>query len=339
MDLLYGNSPEKVLVAASIAAGVLLLVWLVRAFAHQRLKKARRTENDFDDFLLDIAQRTKIFLLVLPALFLGIRALMFPPELRRLVLAGAKLSAIAQTALWICAMIDFRVRRYRRTRIEADPSAVMTVNVFRAAAIAAIWIFATVVAIDNLGGNVSGLITGLGIGGVAVALATQNILGDLFASLSIVVDKPFVIGDGIQVDAHGGTVEHIGLKTTRLRAPGGEELIISNGDLLKSRIRNFKRMTEKRATTKLAIAHDVNAETLARIPTLLRAAAEKQEHVRFDRAHFTSIGEAGYEFELAYFVSALDAFPDVQQAVNLDVVRAFEKEGIQLASRAGKPAA
>jgi len=333
MDLLYGNSPEKVIVAASIAAGVLLLVWLVRAFAKQRLKKARTTESDFDDFLLDVVQRTKLFLLFLPALFLGIRALNFPPELRRLVLTGAQLSAIAQAALWVIGVIDFRVRRYRRLRIESDPSAVMTVNVFRAAAVAAIWIFAVVVAIDNLGFNVTGLVTGLGIGGVAVALATQNILGDLFASLSIVVDKPFVIGDGIQVDSHGGTVEHIGLKTTRLRAPGGEELIISNGDLLKSRIRNFKRMTEKRALMKLVLAHETDAETLARVPSLLQAAVEKQEHVRFERAHFTTIGDAGHEFELAYFVPAPESFADAQQAVNLDVLRAFEREGIQLAQR------
>jgi small-conductance mechanosensitive channel len=332
MDLLYGNRPHEVMIAASIAAGVLLLVWGVRAFAKRRLKKARTTESDFDDFLLDITQRTKIFLLILPVLFLGMRALSFPPELR-FVKVGATLSLIAQTALWISGVVDFRVRRYRRTRIESDPSAVMTVNVFRGAAIAAIWIFAVVVAIDNLGFNITGLITGLGIGGVAVALATQNILGDLFASLSIVVDKPFIIGDGIQVDSYGGTVEHIGLKTTRLRAHGGEELIISNGDLLKSRIRNFKRMSERRALTKLLVAHDTHADTLARIPLLLRASVEKQEHARFDRAHFTAIGESGYEFELSYFVAAPEAFLDVQQGVNLDVLRAFESERIELANR------
>ncbi len=338
MDLLYGNSPEDIMLAASVVAGLLLLIWLVRLLAKQRLKKARTTESDFDDFLLDVTQRTKIFLLFLPALFLGIRALNFPLELRKLVLVGAKLSLIAQTALWISATIDFRVRRYRRRRIESDPSAVMTVNVFRAAAVAAVWIFAVVVAIDNLGFNVTGIITGLGIGGVAVALATQNILGDLFASLSIVVDKPFVIGDGIQVDAHHGTVEHIGLKTTRLRAPGGEELIVSNGDLLKSRIRNFKRMTEKRAVTKLVIAHDTRVETLERIPSLLRAAVEKQPKARFDRAHFTAITDGGFEFELAYLVSAQDGFPEVQQGVNLDVLRAFEREGVHLSGGRGGPA-
>jgi small-conductance mechanosensitive channel len=324
-----------VIVAASIAAGVLLLVWLVRAFAKQKLKKARTTVSDIDDFLLDVTLRTKLFLLFFPAVFLGLRALEVPEELRTLIKLAAKLSAVAQIALWTGGVVDFFIRRYRRTRIDSDPSAVMTMNVFRVAAVAAIWVFATVAAIQTLGFNVTTLIAGLGIGGVAVALATQNILGDLFASLSIVVDKPFVLGDPIMVDTQSGTVEQIGLKTTRLRASGGEELIISNGELLRTRIRNFKRMTERRSLTRLAVAHGTAVAALERIPHLLRAAVEKHETTRFDRAHFIAFGETAYEFELTYFVATPDyrLFLDVQQAVNLDVLRAFAAEGIALATR------
>jgi small-conductance mechanosensitive channel len=246
---------------------------------------------------------------------------------------AAALALVAQIALWTTGVIDFWLRRYKRSRVETDPAAVMTVNVFRVSAVVAVWVVAAIVAIDNLGFNVTGLIAGLGIGGVAIALATQNILADLFASLSIVVDKPFVLGDAIMVDDHVGIVEHIGLKTTRLRSVNGEQLIFSNGDLLKSRIRNFKRMTERRALIRLGVTYQTPAETLARIPLLLRAAVEKHEGTRFDRAHFVGFGESAYEIELAYFVTGSDyaAYLDVRQAVNLDVIAAFAAEKIEFA--------
>jgi small-conductance mechanosensitive channel len=195
------------------------------------------------------------------------------------------------------------------------------------------------VALANLNVEVTPLIASLGIGGLAVALAVQNILGDLFASLSIVIDKPFVLGDSISVDDHAGTVEHIGLKTTRVRAVGGEQLVFSNADLLRSRIRNFKRMTERRSLTKLIVGHGTPPDTLARIPTLLQAAVEKQKDARFDHAHLTTIAESGFGFELVYFVPSGSETPflDLQQAVYLDILRAFAGENIELAHRSPTP--
>ncbi len=333
------NAPREWIVAASIAAGVLLLIWLVRVFAKRRLRNAHQTETDIDDFLLDVTNRTKLAFLLLPVLFLGARVLELPVDFRRILRIAAALSFIAQAALWATGVIDFWLRRYRRTRIESDPSAVMTVNLFRAAGIVTVWLIAATVALANLDVEVTPLIASLGIGGVAVALALQNILGDLFASLSIVIDKPFILGDSISVDDHAGTVEHIGLKTTRVRAVSGEQLIFSNGDLLKSRIRNFKRMTERRSLTKLTIAYGTPPDTLARSPALMRAVVEKQKDARFDHAHLMSIGETGYVFELVYFVpSGADTpFLGVQQAVYLDVLRGFAAEKIELAQRSPAP--
>lgn len=322
-------------VAASITGGVLLLIGLVRAFLVRRLVKAHQTPSQVDDFVLDVTERTKLLLLVLPAIFLGARALELPIELRRWIRLGAILSFVAQTALWLTGVIDFWLRRYRRARLESDPSAVMTINAFRVAAVAAVWLIAATVAGEHLGFKVTAIIAGLGIGGVAIALALQNILGDLFASLSIVIDKPFVLGDPISVDDHAGTVEHIGLKTTRLRSVGGEQLIFSNGDMLKSRIRNFKRMTERRSLTLLRVTYDTPADKLERIPLLLKAAVEKQAATRFDRAHLVRLGEIAYELELAYFVEDPEyvRFLDVQQAVYYDVIRAFAAEGIVIARK------
>jgi small-conductance mechanosensitive channel len=319
--------------ATSIAAGLLGLIWLVQTLARRRLRNVRATATDVDDFLLDVANRTKLALLLLPAIFLGARALELPVDLRRLLRIGASLSFIAQAALWATGVIDFWLRRYRRLRFDGDPAAAMTVNLFRGAGIAAVWIVAATVALANLNVEVTPLIASLGIGGVAVALALQNILGDLFASLSIVIDKPFVLGDKISVGDDSGTVEHIGLKTTRVRSVGGEQLVFSNGDLLKSRIRNFKRMTERRSFTKLNVAPETAPDTLARIPALLRAAVEKQKETRFERAHLTALTDTGSWFELAYYVPSADytTFLDVQQAVYLDILRTFAAEKIELA--------
>ena len=337
--------------AASIAGGLLVLIWLVQTLAKRRLRNVQATATDVDDFLLDVTHRTKLALLLLPAIFLGARALELPVDLRRLLRIGASLSFIAQSALWATGVIDFWLRRYRRLRFDGDPAAAMTVNLFRGAGIAAVWIVAATVALANLNVEVTPLIASLGIGGVAVALALQNILGDLFASLSIVIDKPFVLGDKISVGddsgtgvaftrnpksgARGdsGTVEHIGLKTTRVRSVGGEQLVFSNGDLLKSRIRNFKRMTERRSFTKLNVAPETAPDTLARIPALLRAAVEKQKETRFERAHLTALTETGSCFELVYYVPSADytTFLDVQQAVYLDILRTFATERIELA--------
>jgi small-conductance mechanosensitive channel len=331
----YGNSLEQIILAASLSGGVLVLVWAVRVYARKKFARAHETVSELDDFLLAVARLTKLFLLFFPAIYLGLRVLEVAEELRAAIRTATKLSLIAQGALWFTGVIDFFIHRYRRSRIETDPSAVMTMHVFRVAAVAAVWMFAVVSALANLGVEVGPLIAGLGIGGIAVALALQNILGDLFASLSIVVDKPFVLGDSISIDNHGGTVEHIGLKTTRLRASGGEELIVSNGDLLKSRIRNFRRMSERRSVTKLAIEHQTTADTLARIPLLLKAAVEKQEGTRFDRAHFIAFGDQSFDFELTYLVNSPDysIFLEIQQAVNLDILRTFEREGIAFAQR------
>jgi small-conductance mechanosensitive channel len=180
-----------------------------------------------------------------------------------------------------------------------------------------------------------------------VALAAQNILGDLFASASIVLDKPFVMGDFVIVDDHLGTVERIGLKTTRIRSLSGEQLVFSNNDLLQSRIRNFKRMYERRVVFSIGVTYQTPHDKLAEIPALLRAAVEAREQVRFDRAHFKEYGDFSLNFEIVYYVLSPDfnIYMDIQQAINLEIHREFERRDIEFAyptqtifvERAGTP--
>ncbi len=188
-------------------------------------------------------------------------------------------------------------------------------------------------ALDNLGFNITTLIASLGIGGIAVTLALQNILGDLFASLSIVLDKPFAVGDFVTVDELAGTVEFIGLKTTRLRSLSGEQIVCANGDLLKSRIRNYKRMQERRVLFELGLLYQSTPAQLEAVPGLVRAAVEAQPDTRFERAHFKGFGASSLDFEVVYHVTVPDyaRYMDVQQGINLALVRAFAGAGIGFA--------
>ena len=196
-----------------------------------------------------------------------------------------------------------------------------------------LWIIVLLLILDNLGVNITGLVAGLGIGGIAVALALQNILGDLFASLSIVLDKPFVIGDFVVVDSLSGTIEHIGLKTTRIRSLSGEQLIFSNNDLLKSRVHNYKRMSERRIVFSFGVVYQTPLEKLKAIKEIVSDIITKEEKARLDRVHFKEYGDSSLNFEVVYFVNDPDynIYMDVQEAINLEIFRRFQEEGIEFA--------
>lgn len=244
-----------------------------------------------------------------------------------------------QAILWGRVLIDFGLAEFLRRRTaaaglsEPDGAMIASVGVLRVMALIALYAGAIIVALDNFHVEVTAMIAGLGIGGIAIALAAQNILGDLFGSLSIVLDKPFVVGDFIIVGDKLGTVERIGLKTTRVRALSGEQLVFANTDLLTSRVQNFKRMFERRVVFGLNVVHQTTPEQLELAARIIREAIEAQPKARFDRAHFKGFGPSYFEFEAVYYVLAPDfnVYMDAQQQINLHIVRAFERNGIRLA--------
>jgi small-conductance mechanosensitive channel len=187
--------------------------------------------------------------------------------------------------------------------------------------------------LDNFGVNITTLVASLGIGGIAVALAVQNILGDLFSSLSILLDKPFVVGDFITVDGISGTVQYVGLKTTRIRSLSGEEIVISNSDLLKSRIHNNRRQETRRIVFSVGVTYDVTEQQLEMIPGMLKDIVSSKENVKFDRAHFKSYGASSLDFEVVYTMQTADygVFMDTQQGINFEMFRRFNREGIEFA--------
>jgi small-conductance mechanosensitive channel len=330
---LLGDRLLDWLTALGIAAAVLLALLGLKRLAARRLARlAERTATDLDDFVIGLARRTRTLLVAVPSLYLGSLYLDLPAGAARGLKAVAALAVFLQVALWSSVGIDYWMARQQRRRGQ-DPTAAALMSVLRFAAKLVLWSVILLLALDNLGVDVTTLVAGLGIGGVAVALALQNVLGDLLASLAIAFDKPFVIGDSIAVDDLAGTVESIGLKTTRLRSVSGEQLVLANGELLKSRIRNWTRMTERRVVLAFGVVYETPAGAVERIPEIVRRLVEGQDLTRFDRAHFKAFGTSSLDFEAVYWILSPDykQFMDRQQAINLGLLRAFEEEGIGFA--------
>lgn len=318
-----------------VAAGAATLA-AVRSFLHRRLVRAAPlTENRLDDLLADLVGRTRLpFLAALPTL-ITCSILDLPESVERVARGLALLLCLIQAGAWgSTALREIVERRFAAaTGAAEDPARRTVARMAALGARVAMWIVLLLLALDNAGVDITALITGLGVGGVAVALATQNVLGDVFASVSILLDKPFVPGDFIVVGDFMGTVEHIGIKTTRVRSLTGEQIIFSNADLLQSRVRNYKRMADRRVLLRLGVVYQTPCDQLERIPGLLRQIVEAQEGVRFDRAHFASFGDFALTFEVVFYVLSPDynRYMDIQQRVHMAVFRRFEQEGIAFA--------
>jgi small-conductance mechanosensitive channel len=256
-------------------------------------------------------------------------------RVQRVLEAGLMLTLFFQAGIWVsAAAMAWLERRRRRTATATDRAVAGSLGIVAFILRVAIWSLVLLVALDNLGIDVTALVAGLGIGGIAVALAAQNVLGDLFASLSIAFDKPFLVGDFLILDDYLGSVEDIGVKSTRLRSLSGEQIILSNADLLKSRVRNYGRMFERRIVMVHRIAYGTPLEQLREIPGLIREAIQAHRDTRFDRAHFAKHGPDALEFESVYYVLTPDynRYMDIQQTINLEIHRRFLELGIPFAS-------
>lgn len=331
---LLGNSVEQWLIAFGIAAAVVLAVGLLRSLTVRRLAAlAERTSTSVDDLFIFVVRKTHLLLVWLPAFWIAGHSLELPDRLDVLLKGAASLAMVLQAGLWIGGAIDFWVSKSRDRAMQENAGAATSLGALNFIAKVLLWAFLLLLGLDNIGVDVTAMVAGLGVGGIAVALAVQNILGDLFASLSIVIDKPFVIGDFIIVDDYLGSVEHVGLKTTRVRSLGGEQLIFANSDLLKARVRNYKRMQERRIVFKFGILHETPSSKLGDIAGTVTNIIKAQALVRFDRAHFAAIGESAYEFEVVYWMLDPDynKYMDTQQAINIAMVQAFEKDDISFA--------
>ncbi|WP_035257722.1 mechanosensitive ion channel family protein [Desulfatirhabdium butyrativorans] len=332
--IIYQNPIQDWLIAAGIAILFYAAVYVAKRVIHRKLASfAEKTATGWDNLLAGFIDRLNpIFILVL-AVYFGSLKIVLPGNTHIFLGHTLGIIALIQFGILLSHAIHFWVERFRKKKIESNAGAVTTLISVGFVLRMVTWIILLLIGLDNLGINITTLIAGLGISGIAVALAIQNILSDLFGSFSIVLDKPFVIGDFIVIDSYMGTVEHIGLKTTRIRSLSGEQLIFSNADLLKSRIRNYKRMMDRRVVFSIDVVYETSYEQIKSIPNILQGIIEKMDQVRFDRAHFSAYGDYALQFEVVYWVLNPDynVYMDIQQAINLEIFRRFSDAGIQFA--------
>ena len=330
----FENTVLNWIIAAVLVIFIYGVLNVVRRYIVGRLSRlADRTSIYLDDLIVDLARtRTRKSFFVFYAVYGASLVLVLPSEVQKFILAAAVISVAIQVGIWGNGIINFMVSR-RAAKDGDEALNLEAYSVLTWIAKTALWVIVVLLVLNNLGIKITALVTGLGISGIAVALAVQNILGDLFASLSIVMDRPFVIGDFIIVGSEMGTVEHVGLKTTRVRSLSGEQIVFSNTDLLASRIHNFRRMNERRVLFTIGVTYQTPVEKVERIPGIIQEVIQAQEQVRFDRAHFSSFGASSLDFEIVYWVLDRDyaLFMTIQQEINLELYRRFEEESIEFA--------
>jgi small-conductance mechanosensitive channel len=325
----------------AITTGFFLVFQIARGLARERVvAQATRSGRQVDTYFARLLERTWSLTLLacaaLAALTFGELKTTGPRDqavVEHAVQTLALLAVFLQLGRWGTSLIDTALEQGFRFAKLSESTAQTAIGVVRFFALAALWTSVTIVILSSLGVAVTPLLAGLGVGGIAVGFALQRILGDIFCSVAILIDRPFEVGDFMQAGDHMGTVERIGVRTTRVRSLGGEQIVIPNSDLIQSRVRNFKRMTERRVAFRFGLAYGTPAVTVERIPGLVRGIIEGQERTRVDRAHFAGFGESALTFEVVYYVldPDLNLAMNIQQQINLELLRTFEGLGVRFA--------
>ena len=321
------------LVALVVVVAVAAGLDAVKSILARRLGVlAARTDAKWDDIAVAALRSTKLLVLVIVGLYAGASFLALPDKAHLFIGRIAITALLFQVAIWGDRALRTWLAATRAQRNE-DPDRITSSAAIAFLVRVALWAVVALMVLDNLGVNITTLVASLGIGGIAIALAVQSILGDLFASLSIVLDKPFVVGDFIIVDKMLGTVEKIGLKTTRVRSLSGEQIVFSNNDLLKSRVQNLRRMESRRVVFSFGVSHETPAAVLRELPAMLKEIVLAQPQVRFDRAHLNSIAAPVFNYEVVYYVDNVDygVYMDVQQEIYLSILGGLEGRGVALA--------
>jgi len=330
---MFGNTALGYLTALGIFLGGMIAIHVFRKFVLSRMRKwAEATRTSIDDLVVAAIEKSLIPALYLGVLFVALHSLNLAPE----VAQGLRVGAIVLITILIgrsaVSAANFGLQSYVKNS-SGSANTETQIRGIRGLVNVAIWALVLVFMLDNLGIKVSAVVAGLGIGGIAVALAAQTVLGDLFSYFVIFFDKPFEIGDFIIIGDKMGVVEYTGIKTTRIRALGGEQIVFSNTDLTNSRIHNYKKMERRRVVFKLGVIYQTTAAQLKTIPQIVRNIVETQPDTAYDRGHFSSFGDFSLDFEFVYYVNSADyaKYMDTQQAINLAIFEAFEREKIEFA--------
>lgn len=329
----YNNTGKDYL----IALGIFIFAFIILNVAQKVLishfrKLAKLTKTEIDDVIVDIVASLKPPFYVIVAIYIGARAITLSNQvwqIMHIIFLSVLVYEGIQAAQKITTFLAYKALK-KNGEEEQAKTTVKTFNIFIQIAL---WSIGILLVLSNAGINVSSLLAGLGIGGIAVALALQNILGDIFSSFSILIDKPFQVGDFIKIGTDVGVVEKIGIKTTHLRTLDGQTLIVANRELTTTRVENFRQVKKRRALFILGVIYESKAADLEKIPNLIKDLIEKQEAAEFDRCHFKSFGDFSLNFEVSYYVAAdsYKDFLDVVEKINLDIFKSFKESNIEFA--------
>ncbi len=335
----WGNTVQDYLVALGVILAGLFIVMIFKRVMLNRIRTwAANSHTKVDDMIVRGLERFGLPIISFAIIYWSVNSLSLSAKAEK-VLTVATSVVIAYFVIRLISviiqnLITSGVRRQENgeTKIKQIGGLMIIINMV-------IWILGLVFLLDNLGYDVTTILTGVGIGGIAIALAAQNIVGDLFNYFVIFFDKPFEVGDAINVNDKNGTIEYIGLKTTRLRSLTGEQIIISNSDLTKSPVHNYKRQETRRIAFTLNVRYHNDTDKLKKIPGIVKSIIEAAGPTRFDRAHFARLTEYGLAFDVVYFVTVADytKYMDVQQDINLKIMEAFKNEGITFLIREDRP--
>ncbi len=331
-SVFLGNTVLEYLISLVIIISGIIVIKIFRMFVLKFLKNwSQQTDTTIDDFIVRIVGKTLVPLIYYGIFYVSIQHLILPPSINKFSdILGVILLTILGI-LFLSSITDYTIRNYwlkKSTRLKEKSvrGILPAIKIF-------IWGLGIIFLLDNLGFEISAVIAGLGLGGIAVAMASQAILKDLFSYFAILFDRPFEIGDFIIVGDLMGSVEQIGLKTTKLRSLSGEQLVFANTDLCNSRIRNYMRMKKRRVAFEIGLTYETGSAQLKKVPDLIKKIITDMDQVQFDRAHFSSYGEFSLIFEIVYYVLTSDynLFMDIQQQINLKLKDEFEKNNIVFA--------
>jgi len=331
--VVFGNTVNDYLISLIIFLSLLILAIIIHRVGLKKLKSlAQQTSASVDDFIVSLMEKKILPLLYLGTFFIAIQNL----KLGKSISNVFNFTFIILFSIFIISFVTSLVRYLLESywiKKETDPTRLRTLKGLLPAINTIVWGIGIVFLLNNLGFNISAVIAGLGIGGVAVALAGQAILADLFSYFSILLDRPFEIGDFIVIDDYKGSIEHIGLKTTRIRSLSGEQLIFSNTDLTSSRVRNYKRMEQRRILFKIGVVYNTPIEKIKEIPQIIEKIIKDSPDTKFDRVHFASYGDFSLDYEIVYYVLSDDytKYMDIQQKINFAIYEEFKLQQIEFA--------
>ncbi|MBU1202446.1 mechanosensitive ion channel family protein [Patescibacteria group bacterium] len=334
---IWSNTGYDYMIAIFIFFGLIIVLKVFQIIILSHLQKlALRSKTDIDDMLIEVFKKVKPPFYFFVALYFGVKFLNISELIARVIYILFLVFVVWEIIQVMSRILDFSIRKFLQKNQEDgedNQHAESTVRLMMVIIKAILWVIGLLLVLSNLGINVTSLVAGMGIGGIAIALALQSVLSDLFSAFSIYIDKPFQVGDFIMIGSDKGEVEKIGLKTTRIRTLQGEQLVVSNQELTSARIQNFRRMQNRRVSFNLGVTYDTKSDKLEKIPHIIEEVVSQVKLAKFDRCHFVEYSDSALIFEVVFFINnrEMTDYLNARQEINLGIYKRFAKEKIEFA--------